>query len=110
LDLINVYRSSNAADTFINDLQDLLTVNIYKTTVLCGDLNFCVRKHPRHPIKVFLEKQHFVQLVEQPTHIDGGILDHIYILFKDPKSINDFETKMKGCYYSDHDKNVLFMK
>ena len=85
----------------------MLTENIDKTTLLCGDLNFCVNKHPTHPIKVFLEKLKFVQLIEKPTHIDGGVLDHVYLLRKEPQTL---ETKMKGCYYSDHDKNVILFE
>ena len=101
MDILNVYRSSNASSTFIEDLKDMLRENIVKTTLLCGDLNFCANKHPRHPIKVFLEKLKFVQLIEKPSHIDGGVLDHVYLLCKEPRTV---ETKMKGCYYSDHDK------
>ena len=107
MDILNVYRSNNASSTFIEDLKDMLTENIDKTTLLCGDLNFCANKHPKHPIKVFLEKLKFVQLIEKPTHIDGGVLDHVYLLCKEPQRVH---TKMKGCYYSDHDKNVILFE
>ena len=110
LDVLNVYRSGNAGDSFIHDLNHLLSSQINKTTILCGDLNFCVKKHPRHPIKLFLEKLHFIQIVEQPTHIDGGVLDHIYILCNTPHEMSTFETRIKGCYYSDHDKNLICLK
>ena len=110
MDILNVYRSSNAGDTFIKDLQDLLTDSIEKTTILCGDFNFCIKKHPRHPIKEFLGKKGFVQSVQQSTHIDGGVLDHVYILCKEPMEIRNVETKLKGCYYSDHDKNITIFK
>jgi hypothetical protein len=104
MDILNVYRSNNASSTFIDDLRDMLTEIIVKTTILCGDLNFCANKHPQHPIKAFLEKLKFVQLIEKPTHI---VLDHVYLLCKEPETV---ETKIKGCYYSDHDKNVITFK
>ena len=110
LDIINVYRSNNAGSTFTEDLQDLLEDPNNKTTIVCGDLNFCAKKHPTHPIKLFLEKENFVQLVNDPTHIEGGVLDHVYVKCKGSKTLDDIQTKMKGCYYSDHDKNVIFIK
>ena len=110
LDIINVYRTISAGNTFTADLQDLIDDPVNKTTILCGDLNFCIKKHPAHPIKLFLEEHHFVQLVENPTHIDGGVLDHVYVKCTGANTLSDVQTKMKGCYYSDHDKNVILVK
>ena len=110
LDILNVYRSNNAGSTFNEDLIYILQGPINKTTVLCGDLNFCARKQPNHPVKLLLEKEQFIQLVIDPTHIDGGVIDHVYVLCVEAKNISDVETKIKGCYYSDHDKNVILIK
>ena len=36
---------------------------------------FLCKKNPTHPIQLFLEKENVVQLVNDPTHIEGGVLD-----------------------------------
>ena len=52
-----------------------------------------------------MEKKCFTQLVKKPTHIMGGLLDHVYVneslLRKQP-----FCTQ-RNVYFSDHDVIVL---
>ena len=45
-----------------------------------------------------LAEKSFVQLVDQPTHIEGNLLDHLYI--RHAKTDN---VLLHHPYYSDHD-------
>ena len=101
LDIIGVYRSQNGnVMDIITELQNLLTKE--KTTVIGGDLNLCVLKHPQNYITTTLEKEGFKQLVTAATHIEGGAIDHIYLSVG---GNNRFEWDLELCpkYYSDHD-------
>ena len=84
----------------VTELQNLL--NKEKATVIGGDLNLCVLKHPKNYIRSTLEEEGFQQLVTSATHIEGGAIDHIYIR-NGPK--NKYEWDLEYCpkYYSDHD-------
>ena len=48
-----------------------------------------------------LEDRGFLQIVKTATHIDGGVLDHVYINQVGHKFSWDIEEFPK--YYSDHD-------
>ena len=58
-----------------------------------------------HQMIQFLKEYGFYQLIEKPTHIQGGLIDHTYVnkvlMQKDPF------TSQRSVTYSDHDKNCL---
>ena len=56
-----------------------------------------------------LKGMDFIQVVQEATHIEGRVLDHVYLFCKKPFSPSSFECKIAGCYYSDHDKVVTLM-
>ena len=73
-----------------------------KTTVIGGDLNICVLAHPRNYVTQSLREMGFKQLVTRSTHIEGGLLDHVYLYEgKNNKVAHIIEEFPK--YYSDHD-------
>ena len=84
----------------VAELQKL--VDKEKTTVIGGDLNLCVLKHPKNYITSSLEEEGFQQLVTAATHIEGGAIEHIYISVRGKIK---FEWDLEYCpkYYSDHD-------
>ena len=101
LDIIGIYRSQNGnVMDIVTELQYL--VNNEKTTIIGGDLNMCVLKHPKNYITASLEEEGFQQLVTAATHIEGGAIDHIYMR---ERGNNRFEWDLEYCpkYYSDHD-------
>ena len=101
LDIIGVYRSQNGnVMDIVNELQNLL--NRDKTTVVGGDFNLCVLRHPKNYITASLEEEGFKQIVTAATHIEGGAIDHIYIRHGNDRI---FEWDLEYCpkYYSDHD-------
>ena len=48
-----------------------------------------------------IEKLGFSQLLHQPTHILGGLIDHCYVA----KNVEDssYEISQKSVYFTDHD-------
>ena len=100
LDIIAVYRSEGGSmDELVSKLLDILDLS--KSTLVVGDINMCNRKRPVNVLKTFLDELGFTETIRQATHIDGGHLDHAYILnvgnFKEPA------VHLVSKYYSDHD-------
>ena len=100
-DIITVYRSDEGSlDVLVCKLLEIL--NLSKSTVVVGDMNVCNKKRSDNLLKTFLEELGFKESVKQATHIEGGHLDHAYILnvgnFKENPVI-----QLVPKYYSDHD-------
>ena len=101
IDVIGIYRSQGGNDKkMIEILKSIVDIN--KTTIIGGDMNVCVRAHPGNFVTKTITEWGFQQVVTESTHIDGGVIDHIYISLKD-----DFISKWSIDYfpkfYSDHD-------
>ena len=73
--------------------------NKKETTVLIGDLNFDAPTG-NNDLSKYLSRLKFTQMVNRATHLDGHILDHVYV----PQT-KATQTKIKHhyVYYSDHD-------
>ena len=99
LEIICIYRGNSCqvnVDAIFN------YCNPHKTTVICGDMNFCFKKK-KHPwIQEFLYRG-FWQLVTQPTHITGGHIDQLYI--RDKTCEHDVDVSLYSPFYvaKDHD-------
>ena len=81
-------------------LTGLITKN--RTTIVGGDFNVCALKNPSNLITEELRKLKFEQIVKEATHIDGGLLDHLYIKEVEDSTFN-WELEVSPKYYSDHD-------
>ena len=78
LDVISVYRSKQGNEKdLVNHLNSMLTLE--KPTVICGDFNICLAERNLNLISSTLQSLGFKQIVNLPTHIGGGHLDHIYV-------------------------------
>ena len=101
VDVIGIYKSRDGdSRDLMTQLDNLITEN--KTTIIGGDFNVCVLRCPNNLITERLQEKKFQQVVKQATHIEGGLLDHVYI-----KQIEDreysLEIELSPKYYSDHD-------
>jgi hypothetical protein len=91
--LISVYRSpSKEGNLLFQQLKTMITFN--KPLILLGDFN-----DPDGQFSIKLAKMGLRLMITMPTHIEGGILDQIYI--------SDFK-QVPSCfihpvYFSDHD-------
>ena len=101
LDSINVYRSAGYClkHTFAR-IEEM--IDPCKATLITGDFNVCLKKTPQNDVTRQLENFGFSQLVERATHVEGGLIDHMYW-----RDINGDWTPPQletySPYYSDHD-------
>ena len=101
IDSISVYRSSShSLKDVCEELHKLLDVK--KPTLVTGDFNICTKKNEKNGVTDFLIKKGFKRMIERPTHIEGGHIDHIYWLDKDDRfklPVVEFYSP----YWTDHD-------
>ena len=101
MDMIGVYRSQGANDKDLIEKLKMIIDN-EKITIIGGDMNVCVRANPENHITKSLTQIGFKQIVSESTHIEGGVIDHIYLSQNGNiglKWIIEYFPK----YYSDHD-------
>ena len=101
IDVVGVYRSQDGDMTdLIEKLDDM--IDDRKTTIVGGDMNICILSSPHNYLTKGMKDRGFKQLVNKATHIEGGLIDHVYVRkVKDCQyswNIEDFPK-----YYSDHD-------
>ena len=99
MDIINVYRS-NGANTlmFIADIQKIIS---RKKTLIIGDFNLCFLTETNHPIFQFLDSWGFYQLVNNPTHILGRMIDLVFI--NTETDVENVEVLQQSPFFTDHD-------
>ena len=108
LDVIGVYRSENGNKTeLISNLQEILSPT--KDTVILGDFNIDYLKDQANVISSTLRSLGFKQVVKQPTHILGSLLDHAYVRIADHCVQGKTDVFTHSPYYSDHDAICLIM-
>merc|ERR1719233_732503 len=108
LDVIAVYRSvEGTLESLANKLSEI--INPTKSTLVVGDVNVCNIKRPDNPLKRFLEGMGFKEVVKEATHLDGGHIDHAYVL-----NLGSFKegtvAQLVSKYYSDHDAVCIILK
>ena len=66
--------------------------------MVVGDMNWDYLRQ-RNAMKVYFQQNGFHQIIENPTHEEGGLLDHVYVRTKESVVVACQRAK----YYSDHD-------
>ena len=101
VDVIGVYRSQDGNTKCLIEKLGAI-IDETKTTVIGGDINICVLSSPNNSITKQMRNKGFTQLVNKATHIEGGLIDHVYLKTNMDCQyswrIEDFPK-----YYSDHD-------
>ena len=67
-------------------------------------MNVCNLKRPDNKLKRLLEGMGFKEVVRDLTHMDGGHLDHAYVLH-----LEDTVVQLVPKYYSDHDAVCIIL-
>ena len=67
--------------------------------MIIGDFNFCYID-TSNLTKRYLQDKNYNQIVKEPTHLEGNLLDHAYI--KDTKQVHSYTADVHSKYYSDH--------
>ena len=108
-DLINVYRFSDdtGIQLFTDDIVPLLDNT--KTQVIVGDININLLKNPQNIFTKTLEQRGFLQIVDRPTHVLGGLIDHVY--FSSPNTdVSCTLYKYHTVFWSDHTCQSAILK
>ena len=108
IDVIAIYRSKEGSlKELINKLKNLISYS--KTTLVIGDMNICNKEKPNNHLNTYLTSKTFKQIVTSATHIDGGHIDHCYIM-----NVGNYEERpaidIIPKYYSDHDSICISWK
>ena len=100
-DLLSVYKFAEVSrmDEFTEQILEY--VDLSRPVILIGDINIDLLKQPHNKFSKQLKGLGFVQLVNEATHISGGLLDHLYVYFPQAGHCELF--KIHPLYYSDHD-------
>ena len=107
LDIILLYRSQSANLSEINQDIESLT-NREKPQLIIGDFNFCYLTHTSNATRAYLLGDNFKQLIQEPTHIDGHLLDQAYL--RDSDAILDCTVEVHSKYYTDHKGLAIVIK
>ena len=108
VDSISVYRSSNHSVKEVSEALDSL-IDVGRPTLVTGDFNICLKKNGNNVISSSLLKKGFQTLIERPTQIQGGHIDHIYWLDRDIR-YKQPEVEFYSPYWSDHDALLMTIK
>ena len=108
IDLISLYRSNGKSHT--ETLYSLMNmIDHSRPTLITGDFNICLLKHPKNIITKTLTEYNFKQLMKGATHLLGGQIDQAY--WKDPTSKMEEPRIETYCpYYSDHDAVLISLQ
>ena len=104
MDIINVYRSKQEPLDAVKILLESV-VEPSRLTLVLGDFNFCFLKE-KNCLSQWLEEVGFDQVVSSATHIEGGLLDHAYLLLPDETAVlvGQYDN-----YFTDHDTIALLL-
>ena len=97
LNVVNVYRSEKCKN-LCELLKTRVDMNI--PSIICGDFNMNYQDGNNKISRFFKDTMNFNQLVDQPTHDEGSLLDQVWI----SEHLNDrVSVKQTSVRYSDHD-------
>ena len=100
IDSISVYRSStHSIKELCGALENLVEEG--KPTIISGDFNICSKKNGNNVVTSRLLEKGFKMMIQRPTHIQGGYIDHMYWLDRDDRY--EVNVEFYSPYWTDHD-------
>ena len=99
IDIIVLYRSQRGNYIDLNEHIEMMDVE-EKPLLVIGDFNFCFQTSPNNQTKQFFERKQFTQMIDEPTHIEGHLLDQAYL--KDKTDTLKWSVEVQSKYYTDH--------
>ena len=76
--------------------------------LVIGDFNFCYLATETNQTKKFFSSKQFTQIIKEPTHIEGHLLDHAYV--RDVDENLKWTAKVHSKYYTDHKGLAIIVK
>ena len=99
LDVVVLYRSQEGNKQEMNQLIKQLE-NVHIPLLVIGDFNFPYMEEGANSTKQLFTANKYSQLIREPTHIEGNIIDQAY--FRDETGLMEITTETQTKYYSDH--------
>ena len=99
-DIINIYRFGSNSNIRDFTTEVLLLLDCTRTQVVAGDLNIDLLKNPNNYFTQSMADRGFRQLVTEPTHNQGGLIDHVYFHKAEGASCELFSNHTM--FWSDH--------
>ena len=107
IDIIAIYRSQHGdMMEFKENIEQL--INGEKAELILGDFNFCFMSSSSNPVGNFLKQNNFLQLIKEPTHIEGNLLDQAHL--RDTKQVLEYSAELHSKYYTDHKALAIMVK
>ena len=76
--------------------------------VLVGDFNFCYISASSNATSQYLQQSSFKQLIQEPTHLEGNLLDQAHL--RDTKGNLQHTVMLHSKYYTDHKALALLIE
>ena len=102
-----LYRSQNGDIKDLKHHLEALT-NRDKPLLVIGDFNYCFKENSSNVVKTYLQQTDFAQLIEEPTHIEGHLLDQAHI--RDVSKVHKYSAELHSKYFSDHKSLAVLVK
>ena len=104
VDVFVVYRSATCSPKTVVDIVSSM-LNLQKSVLVCGDINICFKEHRNNGLIRFFLTHGFKQIVSKATHIEGGLIDHVYFS-KGDQNLNA-HVSLYSPYYTANDHDAL---
>ena len=101
-------KNSLKLDDFIYTINHFLSQIENNIQLILGDFNYNAFKEDSSREKLSEVLTDYNQIVDQPTHISGSLIDHVYIKKAFQNQI-DMHSIVKNIHFSDHDAVKLCM-
>ena len=107
LDIIVLYKSQQESQGNLNKAIEIMTGSSGAALVL-GDFNYCYNRDSTNAVTKYMIENEFKQLIAEPTHIEGSLLDQAYL--RDIKKELTATAEVHGKYYTDHKSLNIILK
>ena len=108
VDIVAIYKSQQESDANLNQALKAMT-NSRKPVLVIGDFNFCYLHGSPNSTKKYMNENRFLQLVSEPTHIEGNLLDQAHL--RDVTGNLESKAEVQSKYYTDHKSiNIIIKK
>ena len=99
VDVIHIYRSQQQQlGEIIIKVREWRRED--KVSVVCGDLNVCLKKEPKNAFSQGMEEMGLRQIVKEATHVMGGQIDHLYV---SRDAVEKTSLERMSPFFTDHD-------
>ena len=107
IDIVVIYRSQSGDLNELAKNLNELDVN-EKPLIVIGDFNYCYKENTCNPTKKYFQENSFIQMIKEPTHIEGNLLDQAYA--RDENRVHTYSSELHSKYYSDHRALTVLIK